>query len=140
MGAGWGSGANGLEHLEALRADADVAQRLAVSRPLHDHAQAIAAGQFARFARLEVHLLLRLVGGPIIAAVPQFASPCAKKFRLQSAKPCRILCHMKEPTKARTVRLTLSTWAKFTELMAHYGGRVWLEQAIDKLHRRVFGK
>lgn len=47
---------------------------------------------------------------------------------------------MKEPTKARTVRLTLSTWAKFTELMAYYGGRVWLEQAIDKMHRRVFGK
>ena len=44
---GWGSGASGLEHLEALRADADVAQRLAVAGPLNDHAKAVAAGQFA---------------------------------------------------------------------------------------------
>jgi len=47
---------------------------------------------------------------------------------------------MKEPTKARTVRLPLSTWEKFTELMDHFGGRIWLEQAINRLHKRVFGK
>ena len=47
---------------------------------------------------------------------------------------------MKEPTKARTVRLALSTWEKFTDLMNHFGGRIWLEQAINRLHKRVFGK
>jgi hypothetical protein len=67
-----------------------------------------------------------------------------QKYFLQGRLICGtaycILRHMKEQTKARTVRLPLSTWEKFTELMNHFGGRVWLEQAINRLHKRVFGK
>lgn len=46
---------------------------------------------------------------------------------------------MKKPkpiTKASSVRLTITHWAKLRELMRSFG-RVWLERAIDREHAKL---
>ena len=46
----------------------------------------------------------------------------------------------KPETKASAIRLTLDCFVMLRELMQHYGGRAWLEKAIVREYKKVFGK
>jgi len=42
-------------------------------------------------------------------------------------------------SKAQTIRLRASHWAKLRALMQFHGNRKWLEKCIDREHKKVFG-
>lgn len=44
-----------------------------------------------------------------------------------------------EKTKAMSIRLPLSVWVKLRQLM-QLKGRTWLEKAVQREHRKEFGK
>jgi len=44
-----------------------------------------------------------------------------------------------EKTQSMSVRLPMSVWAKLRQLM-QLKGRAWLEKAVQREHRKEFGK
>lgn len=44
-----------------------------------------------------------------------------------------------EKTQSMSVRLPISVWAKLRQLM-QLKGRAWLEKAVQREHRKEFGK
>jgi len=68
------------------------------------------------------------------------ASPTRKKY-------ISCMCHalgydavmQTEKTQAMSVRLPFSVWVKLRQLM-QLKGRAWLEKAVQREHRKEFGK
>lgn len=49
------------------------------------------------------------------------------------------MTNKEDPSLAQSVRLRSSHWVKLRELMQFYGNRQWLEKAIDREYKKIFG-